>query len=584
MDVRLSAEQQALRDSAAQMVDRLGPHVVGELDDLERADKLDAAVALPAGASCAPRKTTARRGRRRRGRASSPRSSGADSPTPPSSDRRSPPSCGDWPARRRASAPETVAARRPPRGAWPRWSTASWWRSIAIDAQGARRRARARAPDRRVLARLGGRAASGASAPTSPARRPFPSRRLARWRCPTRHGCSPTTTLAALDRARPRAHVCRPRRHDARRGRPSPASTRRARASTASADRFVPGGAAPARRRARRRWRVRAASRCTRPGRSTRSTPADALAAGGGGQGLLLARAARDVCETAIQVHGGIGNTWECLAHVYLRRALLSIDVLGGVGPNLAPGARPPRDRRSPMDFADSPDEAEFRPRLRAWLADNNPGLPASSTDDEYWRGQAAWHQSLYDAGFFGMSWPARDRRPRPADASTTSSSTRSSPRPARRRGPSLGYLVAGHPRARQRRHQAALPARASSTDATAGARASASPMPAPTSRRCARGPIATATSTSSPGTRSGRATPTTPSGASCWPAPTTTCPSTRASPRSRCRCTSRASSSDRCKMINGITKEFGEVLFDGRACPPPNMIGAPGRGLARSR
>ena len=44
------------------------------------------------------------------------------------------------------------------------------------------------------------------------------------------------------------------------------------------------------------------------------------------------ARAAREVCETAIQVHGGIGNTWECLAHVYLRRALLSADVLGDAG------------------------------------------------------------------------------------------------------------------------------------------------------------------------------------------------------------------------------------------------------------
>jgi alkylation response protein AidB-like acyl-CoA dehydrogenase len=30
------------------------------------------------------------------------------------------------------------------------------------------------------------------------------------------------------------------------------------------------------------------------------------------------------VCETAIQVHGGIGNTWECLAHVHLRRVLAS--------------------------------------------------------------------------------------------------------------------------------------------------------------------------------------------------------------------------------------------------------------------
>jgi alkylation response protein AidB-like acyl-CoA dehydrogenase len=58
------------------------------------------------------------------------------------------------------------------------------------------------------------------------------------------------------------------------------------------------------------------------------------------------------------------------------------------------------------MDFGDSPEEAAFRGRLRTWLQDNNPKLPASSTDDEYWAGQAAWHQSLYDAGFFGLSWP----------------------------------------------------------------------------------------------------------------------------------------------------------------------------------
>ncbi len=58
------------------------------------------------------------------------------------------------------------------------------------------------------------------------------------------------------------------------------------------------------------------------------------------------------------------------------------------------------------MDFGDSPEEAAFRERLRAWLVDNNPGLPASSTSDEYWEGQAPWHQALYDAGFFAMSWP----------------------------------------------------------------------------------------------------------------------------------------------------------------------------------
>ena len=42
---------------------------------------------------------------------------------------------------------------------------------------------------------------------------------------------------------------------------------------------------------------------------------------------VYCARAARTVCETAIQVHGGIGNTWECVAHVYLRRALTSTEL-----------------------------------------------------------------------------------------------------------------------------------------------------------------------------------------------------------------------------------------------------------------
>jgi alkylation response protein AidB-like acyl-CoA dehydrogenase len=64
-------------------------------------------------------------------------------------------------------------------------------------------------------------------------------------------------------------------------------------------------------------------------------SPEDALAASAVAK-AYCARAARTVCEIAIQVHGGIGNTWECLAHVYLRRALLSSDVLGGAGPNLA--------------------------------------------------------------------------------------------------------------------------------------------------------------------------------------------------------------------------------------------------------
>lgn len=63
--------------------------------------------------------------------------------------------------------------------------------------------------------------------------------------------------------------------------------------------------------------------------------PAEAVAAAAAAKAYCT-RSARTVCETVIQVHGGIGNTWEHLAHVFLRRALLSGDVLGGVGPSLA--------------------------------------------------------------------------------------------------------------------------------------------------------------------------------------------------------------------------------------------------------
>jgi len=62
---------------------------------------------------------------------------------------------------------------------------------------------------------------------------------------------------------------------------------------------------------------------------------ADALAAASAAK-AYCARAARSVCETSIQVHGGIGNTWDCLAHVFLRRALVSSDMFGGVGANLS--------------------------------------------------------------------------------------------------------------------------------------------------------------------------------------------------------------------------------------------------------
>src|SRR5438270_8658319 len=95
------------------------------------------------------------------------------------------------------------------------------------------------------------------------------------------------------------------------------------------------------------------------------------------------------------------------------------------------------------MDFRDSPAEAEFRQRLRAWLTHNNPGLPSSSTDDEYWARQAEWHTALYDAGFFGLSWPAKyggHELPAVYDVILDDELAAAGAPPR----PSLGYLVQG--------------------------------------------------------------------------------------------------------------------------------------------
>ena len=60
------------------------------------------------------------------------------------------------------------------------------------------------------------------------------------------------------------------------------------------------------------------------------------------------------------------------------------------------------------MDFRDSGDEAEFRARIRAWLAEQGDMLSRAHSDDAYWASLGEWHQRLYDAGFFALTWPAQ--------------------------------------------------------------------------------------------------------------------------------------------------------------------------------
>ncbi|MQB00568.1 MAG: acyl-CoA dehydrogenase [Actinobacteria bacterium] len=60
------------------------------------------------------------------------------------------------------------------------------------------------------------------------------------------------------------------------------------------------------------------------------------------------------------------------------------------------------------MDFRDTPQEAEFRTRLRRWLRDNVP--TDAGFDPAHPRGDVAvsreWSRKLYEAGYAGLTWP----------------------------------------------------------------------------------------------------------------------------------------------------------------------------------
>jgi alkylation response protein AidB-like acyl-CoA dehydrogenase len=63
------------------------------------------------------------------------------------------------------------------------------------------------------------------------------------------------------------------------------------------------------------------------------------------------------------------------------------------------------------VDFADSPDDARFRARLRAWLADNRPARAERVPHDDVSLADEfaflrAWQRRLHDAGYVGLLWP----------------------------------------------------------------------------------------------------------------------------------------------------------------------------------
>jgi alkylation response protein AidB-like acyl-CoA dehydrogenase len=231
------------------------------------------------------------------------------------------------------------------------------------------------------------------------------------------------------------------------------------------------------------------------------------------------------------------------------------------------------------MDFGDSPEEHEFRLRLQAWIGEHNPGLPPSSTTDEYWAAQAEWHQTLYDAGFFGLSWPTEiggHGLPSVYDVILDDELAAAGAPPR----PSVGYLVQG-----LLRHgdadvqQRFLPGLVSGRDRWCQGFSepdAGSDLASLRTRAVREGDEYVI---------SGHKVWTSYSDAAEWCLVLARTDPDVAKHRglSAFVVPMRQPGIQQrpLRMINGITREFGEVLFEGARVPAANMVGEPGEGWA---
>lgn len=323
MDVRLSAEQQALRDSAAQVLDRLGPKAVQQLDDGERTAKLDAAIEaagwrqlrVPEGAG-APVGSGVEAGiiaeELGRGLADAP----FIGPTLAAE------------LRRLARVPEATAIETVLLAPGLAGAAFAPEGAVAVDAQGA-------GTALMVIRRSGGHALAEVDVIpveertdlTRPAAVPRGEVRLLADPGGLSEGdviswtalglaltCADLVGTMAGTLALATEYAVSRRQYGVAIG-----TFQAVQHLLADALVALEGSRSVALHAA---WAVDALA------------PADALLAAATAK-AYCARAALAVCETSIQVHGGIGNTWECLAHVFLRRALLSGDLFGGAAISL---------------------------------------------------------------------------------------------------------------------------------------------------------------------------------------------------------------------------------------------------------
>lgn len=231
------------------------------------------------------------------------------------------------------------------------------------------------------------------------------------------------------------------------------------------------------------------------------------------------------------------------------------------------------------MDYRDSPAEAAFRARLREWLAARAKDF--ALTGDEYWTRYGEWHRALYAAGFFGLSWPKEyggHELPPVYDVILDEELALAGAPPR----PSLGYLVTGlgqHGSEELRRRF--LPGMINGTErwcqgfSEPGA---GSDLAALTTMAIREGDEYAIF---------GHKIWTSYSDAADWCLLLARTRSDQQAPRHKGISAFVISMHQPgieqrpLKMINGVSTEFGQVLFEGARVPAANMVGAPGEGWA---
>src|SRR4051794_8282986 len=71
--------------------------------------------------------------------------------------------------------------------------------------------------------------------------------------------------------------------------------------------------------------------------------------------------------------------------------------------------ASQPKESLSLMDLNDTPEQAEYRVHVRAWLEQHASEAPKITRDDiapEVIAARRAWQRKLAEGGFVGITWP----------------------------------------------------------------------------------------------------------------------------------------------------------------------------------